>query len=87
MIELTTATETKYYIEGAVLQNNAVEVTRGSLVSGHMLYAEAIGVLDKVGSTPNVIDVNTIKILDENGNDVTGQYQISVITGILTFLE
>ena len=87
VIELTTATETKYYIEGAVLQNNAVEVTRGSLVSGHMLYAEAIGVLDKIGSTPNVIDVNTIKILDENGNDVTGQYQISVITGILTFLE
>ena len=87
VIELTTATETKYYTEGAVLQNSSVDITRGSLVSGHKLIASATGMLDCVGTTDNTIDVNMIRIIDENNIDVTDNYDISVVLGSLTFLE
>ena len=86
-IEITSASQTKYYTEGAKLMNAKVTVTMGSLADNHKLIAFASGVLDTVGSVENPINVETIAIVDAGANVVTGNYSITVKHGILTFIE
>ena len=85
-IEITSASQTKYYTEGAKLINTKVTVTMGSLADNHKLIALAIGVLDTVGSVENPINVESIAIVDAGANVVTGNYSITVKHGILTFI-
>ena len=86
-IEISSASQTKYYIEGAKLVNNKVSVTRGSLVENHKLFAVANGVLEAVGSIENPIDTESVKIADSEGNNVTRNYKITIKYGVLTFIE
>ena len=86
-IEITSASQTKLYSEGAKLINNKVTVTLGELVENQKLLAVANGVLDQIGSIPNPINPETVVILDANGDDVTYNYVITIKYGTLTFLE
>ena len=87
-IELTTASEIRDYQEGTVLRNDEVYISKGNLLKGHTLYATAIGEISDVGSVYNDIDINSIVILDENGFDVTRNYEITnIIVGVLTIRE
>ena len=36
-----------------------------------------------VGETENTVDIDTLKIVDENGDDVTGNYEVTVVHGTL----
>ncbi len=86
-IEITSASQTKYYTDGAKLINTRVTVTMGSLAGNQKLVAFASGVIDAVGSVENIIDMETVAIVDEGANNVTTNYEITVKHGILTFLE
>jgi hypothetical protein len=86
-LEITSASQIKYYTEGAKLMNSDVEITKGTLVSGQKLIAVASSVLDKVGSVENVVDPKTVFILDAEANDVTPNYRITIKHGTLTFIE
>jgi hypothetical protein len=84
-IELTTASETKID-DGKPLSNPNVMISKGTLVSGDTLTAHANGILTNVGSNKNFLDKRNIQITDENGNDVTKNYKITVIFGVLEIL-
>ena len=84
LLEVTTATDSKVY-DGEALQNGAVDITKGSLAPGHRMEASAAGSIHDVGKTENALD--TLVIYDEYGNDVTGNYEITVKMGTLTVLE
>ena len=86
-IEITAASQTKYYTAGAKLTNGTVTVTKGSLANGHRLIAVANGVLEEVGSIENAVNPEAVFVLDADGNDVTNNYKISIISGTLTFIE
>ncbi len=85
-IELTAASETKIY-DGKELSNSEVTVSMGKLVDGHTLHAIARGSITEVGEVYNVIDPTTVYITDADGTDVTDNYIISGVIGILTVLE
>ena len=59
----------------------------GSLAGNQKLVAFASGVIDAVGSVENIIDMETVAIVDEGANNVTTNYEITVKHGILTFIE
>ncbi len=82
-IELTTASEKKEYEDGIELTNEEVRVSKGNLAPGHKLYANAIGIITDVGMVYNEIDPLSVYVLDADGNDVTGNYEITVVLGIL----
>lgn len=86
-LEITSASQTQYYTEGAKLVNNEVNITKGTLVSNQKLIAVASSVLDQVGVMENVINPDAVFILDAEANDVTGNYRITIKHGTLTFLE
>ena len=86
-IEITSVSQTKYYVDGAKLSNSTVNVTKGSLLEGHILNATATGVLDKVGSVENTISPESVSIFDANGSSVSANYKISIVNGTLTFIE
>jgi len=85
-IEITAASESKTY-DGELLVNSKVSVTMGSLAEGHTLYAIARGSITDVGEVINDIDLSTVMILDAVGNDVTKNYRIVPISGILEVVE
>jgi hypothetical protein len=61
-------------------------ISKGTLVSGDTLTAHANGILTNVGSNKNFLDKRNIQITDENGNDVTKNYKITVVFGVLEIL-
>ena len=61
-------------------------ISKGTLVSGDTLMAHAVGFLTDVGSSKNFLNKQTVQINDENGNDVTKNYKISVVFGVLEIL-
>ena len=87
VIELTTGSSETPYIEGAVLENNKVYVSLGPLAEGDVLKAKAIGQLNYIGKTDNPIDLESLKIVNANEEDVTGNYHITIRHGTLTFTE
>ena len=77
---------TKVY-DGTPLKNESevtVENQNGNrgLLHGHVLSAKTLSELTNVGSTSNA--VTDIAIFDEQGNDVTDNYAISITEGTLT---
>lgn len=66
--------------------SNRVDVTQGTLVDGHYVDTSSIvinGEQKGIGSSASSIDISTVIILDGNGQDVTGNYNISVQNGII----
>ena len=84
-VVLTTANDEKVY-DGTPLENSNVTVSGESLndlVIGHTVALTVTGSITNAGSTPNIFDEASFKILDENGKDVTHNYSPTLITGTL----
>ena len=58
------------------------EITAGSLADGHKATFTTKGSQTNVGYSENI--VSEVKIVDENGNDVTANYKITKLPGTLT---
>ncbi len=82
-IELTAASVTAQYA-GEPLENRGIRISKGSLAEGHILLAEATGICTGVGTVEN--PVGMVLIRDEQGRDVTDNYRIERVSGILTLL-
>ena len=88
IIELTAVSETRVYVAGqAPLQNPAVYISKGKLVDGHTLTASAMGKQAKVGSSANVVDPDSVVILDADGQNMSRNYKFVPVDGTLTLLE
>jgi hypothetical protein len=85
VIEITTGSYTAEYQEGIKVTNSSVWITKGSLAEGHRLVAVTDGMQTVVGESENTLSV--CKIVDADGNDVTDNYDIKEIYGILEVTE
>lgn len=52
------------------------------LLDGHRISVTFTGIQTRVGTSENTVDKNTLKIVDENGNDVSRLYDINDIVWI-----
>ena len=84
-LEVTAASETRID-DGSPLSNPTVYISKGSLIAGHTLEAAAEGVIQGVGSVTNSITPERVVIRDAGGRDVTHNYSLSCIDGILTLI-
>jgi len=82
-IVITSASDTKVY-DGTELRNDTVYISLGSLVSGHTLKVEFVGGNVDEGEYQN--EFYSVRIYDEKGRDVTDNYDIESVYGILTIL-
>ena len=84
-LELTAGSAQKYY-DGEELTLNEYKITGGSLAKGHK-----ISVCKIVGSVTDVDSVSNrimyVVIVDQNGEEVTENYNISYIDGVLEVLD
>jgi hypothetical protein len=86
-LELTANSVTKPY-DGKPLNGDGVTITLGSLLPGHHIEnVNVIGSITRQGSTYCVIDLESLVILDAEGNDVTDNYKIVAKYGTLTVVE
>lgn len=84
-LHIQTGSANKAY-DGTPITSNAYSVvTQGqaALLSGHVLEAETIGSLARVGKTENICNLEKTRIYDADGNDVTQNYRISYTYGML----
>ncbi len=79
-LSFSTGSAEKVY-DGKTLTCPEWALTKGTLVEGHKLSAEAVGTRAIVGESKNVLSV---AITDGNGNYFTDNYSINVDTGTLT---
>ena len=70
--------------DGNILVEDDWEMINGELKPGHTAEVNVSGRQFLVGSSENTISA---KIVDENGNDVSGEYEIICIPGKLTVLK
>ena len=85
-IAISSETEVKVD-DGKPLANSKVFISQGSLVSGDIMEANAIGFIDYVGTVDNEIYSN-IRIINSKGEDVTNNYSIDFDTiGTLTIID
>lgn len=77
-VEIVTGSAEKVY-DGTELTCNTF--THGELVEGHTVEVEIIGSQTNIGRSAN--EVESVNIYDEDGKDVTNQYHISCILGVL----
>ena len=84
-LELTAASETRVD-DGNPLSNSAVFISKGSLVTGHTLEAAAEGILQGAGTVTNRVVSEKVVIRDASGRDVTHNYGLSYIDGLLTLI-
>ncbi|MCR5625435.1 MAG: hypothetical protein K6G11_09430, partial [Lachnospiraceae bacterium] len=83
-IQITAGSKEKTY-DGTALTCSNYEITSGALSTGHKIETITFtsdSTITYAGSTTNVID--TVKIVDSSGNDVTSNYTISTMPGLLT---
>ncbi len=81
-LTLTSGSATKNY-DGKPLTCGDYDIV--GLVKGHTATVEVVGTITAHGETKNTILKNTLKVVDQNGNDVTENYRIgNVIEGTLT---
>ena len=85
-IVLASGSATKEY-DGKPLTDDTVFISQGSLVEGHKLVAKTPGSIIVAGSVKNEIDIYSIKVVDEEGNDVTQNYEFELKLGTLTVTE
>ncbi len=75
----------KREFNGAELTDDTITILLGSLIEGHTLTCLVTGSITDVGYVTNTIE--SCRITDENGNDVTTCYQIEQIEGILEIVK
>lgn len=66
------------------------ELTSGKLSEGHKIIALEMttdSALSEIGSKPNKINKNSIVIKDSDDNDVTSNYEITTVDGLLTITQ
>ncbi|MBE6670442.1 MAG: hypothetical protein E7601_09590 [Ruminococcaceae bacterium] len=80
-LAITTASASKKF-DGRELTAEGAEIISGALIEGHSLRVNTVGARTYTGVTNN--DCESVRILDENGNDVTYMYSIDVFCGMLT---
>lgn len=82
-IQILSGSDSKDY-DGLPLTFDHWSLIKGKLAPGHRIEAEVTGEIVNVGTAPNTF---TYVILDANGNDVTGQYEIETIEGLLVIFN
>lgn len=82
-ITVSSDSATKQY-DGTPLSATDCNVTFGELHDGDELVVESYTSLNAVSVAPNVV---TVRVQDENGNDVTDNYDIDYAYGSLTLSE
>ena len=85
-IEITAASNSKVY-DGTPLTDSAFTITKGTLVEGHYIKTPVHGSITNVGTVTNRIDPELVRIYDSEGRDVTANYNISTVDGILNIIE
>ncbi len=86
-ITVSTGSKTKPVYDGQPIMAAYSKVTEGKLLAGHDLYVEykyAQGIAD-VGKWKN--DLSVVRVIDEQGNDVTYMYAIKVDAGMLEITD
>ena len=70
--------------DGTALTCDIIEIINGSLAPEHKIDSYKItGTQTEIGRSENIIDINSIKIVDSYGNNVTHNYAISTEKGKL----
>ena len=82
-ITVVTGSATKPY-NGEALTNHTFYISIGMLGDGHVMTLRVTGTITAQGSTENLIDKESLRIVDADGNDVTKNYDVTYILGILT---
>ena len=88
-IELTPDAQSKEY-DGATLFPDGFSITYGALDVGHRIVSDEIvidGSQTEIGESYSYIIENSVRIIDEDGNDVTYMYTVSLVPGILKVTE
>ena len=83
-LTITASSATKEY-DGEYLTCDSYYITKGSLCEGHTLTATLNGSIKRPGEELNMI--TNVVILDEQGVDVTHNYNITLEDGLLTVTE
>ena len=85
LISLKTDSASKKY-DGTPLTKHSCSVVSGKLMEGHRIEAEYTGSQTEIGTSDNYINMESIKIFDADGNDVTEYYKVdeNIIVGIGT---
>ena len=82
-ITITTNSATKSY-DGKALSDSGFFISMGLLPKNYTVSLDVIGSITAVGSDDNTIDKESLAIYDENGNNVTKNFQVSFVLGTLT---
>ncbi|KAI9550166.1 hypothetical protein GHT06_003538 [Daphnia sinensis] len=80
-VTITAASQSKIY-DGTSLTNSGSSITSGALISGHTYTVTVSGSQTNVGTSNNVASAALIK--DSGNNDLTANYEISLVSGVLT---
>ncbi len=82
-LEITTASATKEY-DGKPLVKNSFTVSMGNLPEGFKIELTILGSITEVGISENFVNLSSLRIYDEKGNDVTANFTCTVVLGVLT---
>lgn len=84
-LTIATQSDTFFYQEGSTFYNNKFNILEGTLVDNQELNGINYTTISQIGTIENVV---TPQILDEFGNDVTSNYEITIADyGTLTVKE
>jgi len=83
-ITITAGSDQKYY-DSEELTSNMYYISQGSLANGHRIEVVIEGSIIEEGKVPNI--VTEVFIFDSENIDVTNQYSITSIPGVLEILE
>jgi len=83
-ITIQARSDSKIY-DGEALTNGGSDLVNGRLADGHTFTATVEGSITYCGSVENVL--SNARILDASGNDVTRNYAITYLNGILTVTD
>ena len=81
-ITITTGSAEKPYDEEP-LENDTFYVSLGMLGQGHEVELTVMGSITEKGETFNTINMESLRITDEYGNNVTNNYNVTYILGVL----
>jgi transglutaminase-like putative cysteine protease len=85
VIEITAASNSKVH-DGEPLSDPTFTLTKGKLAKGHYIEARAFGSITEIGSRKNIIDPQYVRIYDADGHDVTANYEITTVEGVLEII-
>ena len=71
--------------DGTPLTSNSAYLAVGSLCDGHKMTVTVVGSIENLGTVEN--EIIRVVITNENGEDVTGNYDVTKINGTLTIYK